>query len=415
MPSDNHPMRLLLGIGGGVAAYNTIELVRHLRFLKVEIIPVLTANAQRFVTPTALQAVAGCRPHADLWDAGTEAGMGHIELARWADVVLVAPATANLIARLAAGLADDLLTTLCLATEAPLFLAPAMNTKMWEHPATVRNIARLRADGATVLGPADGEQACGELGLGRMVEPADLAAALLAAEQPGALAGRNVLVTAGPTREFLDPVRFISNRSSGRQGFALAEAARSAGARVTLVAGPVQLPTPAGVERVDVTSALEMRDAVLARAGGSDIVFAVAAVADYRPRDYHKRKLAKTECRSQRMPLSLRENPDIVTAVAAATPRPFVVGFAAETHDAIAKASGKRRSKGLDAIVVNDVSAAGIGFDGPDNAVTLIHAQGEVALPKMSKLGIAKRLIAEVAPLCSERQGPRLETTGAAP
>lgn len=398
-PTDNHPKRILLGIGGGVAAYKTIELVRHLRSLKVEIIPVLTANAQRFVTPTALQAVAGGRPRVDLWDADAEAGMGHIELARWADAVLVAPATANLIARLAAGLADDLLTTLCLATEAPLFLAPAMNTKMWEHPATVRNIARLRADGATVLGPADGEQACGELGLGRMVEPADMAAALLATERTGVLAGLNVLITAGPTREFLDPVRFISNRSSGRQGFALAEAARNAGANVALVAGPVRLPTPAGVERVDVTSALEMRDAVLARAGGADIVFAVAAVADYRPCDYHERKLAKAERDNRRMALPLRENPDIVAAVAAATPRPFVVGFAAETHDAIAKASGKRLSKGLDAIVVNDVSATGIGFDSPDNAVTLIHAQGEVVLPRMSKLGIAERLIAEVAPL----------------
>ena len=399
MPSDNHPKRILLGIGGGVAAYKTIELVRHLRSLKVEIIPVLTANAQRFVTPTALRAVAGGRPRVDLWDADAEAGMGHIELARWADAVLVAPATANLIARLAAGLADDLLTTLCLATEAPLFLAPAMNTKMWEHPATVRNIARLRADGATVLGPADGEQACGELGLGRMVEPADMAAALLATERTGVLAGLNVLITAGPTREFLDPVRFISNRSSGRQGFALAEAARNAGANVALVAGPVRLPTPVGVERVDVTSALEMRDAVLARAGGADIVFAVAAVADYRPCDYHERKLAKAERDGRRMALPLRENPDIVAAVAAATPRPFVVGFAAETHDALAKASGKRRSKGLDAIVVNDVSATGIGFDSPDNAVTLIHAQGEVVLPRMSKLGIAERLIAEVAPL----------------
>lgn len=373
-----------------------------MRFFEAEIIPVLTANAQRFVTPTALQAVAGVPPRTDLWDAGAEAGMGHIELARWADAVLVAPATANLIARLAAGLADDLLTTLCLATQAPLYLAPAMNTKMWTHPATARNIARLRADGATVLGPADGEQACGEVGLGRMVEPAAIAAAVLADERPRVLAGVDVLVTAGPTREFLDPVRFISNRSSGRQGFALAEAARNAGANVTLVAGPVQLPTPAGVQRVDVTSALQMRDAALARVAGADIVFAAAAVADYRPCDYHERKLPKDAA----APLSLRENPDIVAALAAASPRPFVVGFAAETDDAIAKARAKRRAKGLDAIVVNDVSAPGIGFDSPDNAVTLIHAGGEVALPKMPKLGIAERLITEVARLRAGGQAP---------
>ena len=227
MPSDNTSKRILLGIGGGIAAYKSIELVRHLRFLEAEIVPVLTRNAARFVTATALQAVAGNPPRSDLWDAAAEAGMGHIELARWADAVVIAPATANLIARLANGIADDLLTTLCLATQAPRFIAPAMNTKMWEHPATRRNVARLSADGATLLGPADGEQACGEFGPGRMVEPADIATAVWRAiAAPAVLAGTKVLVTAGPTREFLDPVRFISNRSSGRQGFALAEAAR---------------------------------------------------------------------------------------------------------------------------------------------------------------------------------------------
>ena len=405
MPSDNTSKRILLGIGGGIAAYKSIELVRHLRFFEAEIIPVLTRNAARFVTATALQAVAGNPPRSDLWDAQAEACMGHIELARWADAVVIAPATANLIARLASGVADDLLTTLCLATDAPRFIVPAMNTKMWEHPATRRNVARLAADGATLLGPADGEQACGEFGLGRMVEPADIAAAVWRAiTEPRVLAGTKVLVTAGPTREFLDPVRFLSNRSSGRQGFALADAARAAGADVTLVAGPVRLPTPAGVERVDVVSAAEMREAVLARASAADIVFAVAAVADYRPAEFHERKLKKGEICAK--PLELRRNPDIVGAVAAASRRPLVVGFAAETHDALANARKKLADKHLDAIVVNDVAAPGIGFDSEDNAVTMLHANGQTVLPKMSKRAIAQRLIAEVVALRAKEPAP---------
>ena len=405
MPSDNTSKRILLGIGGGIAAYKSIELVRHLRFLEAEIVPVLTRNAARFVTATALQAVAGNPPRSDLWDAAAEAGMGHIELARWADAVVIAPATANLIARLANGIADDLLTTLCLATQAPRFIAPAMNTKMWEHPATRRNVARLSADGATLLGPADGEQACGEFGPGRMVEPADIATAVWRAiAAPAVLAGTKVLVTAGPTREFLDPVRFISNRSSGRQGFALAEAARAAGADVTLIAGPVELPTPAGVERVDVVSAEEMRQAVFARAPGADVLFAVAAVADYRPAQFHERKLKKDESWATR--LALRENPDIVAAVAATSERLLVVGFAAETHDALANARKKLNAKNLDAIVVNDVAAPGIGFDSADNAVTMLHASGETVLPKMPKRAIARRLITEVAALLAQRPAP---------
>ena len=406
MPSD-HPKRILLGIGGGVAAYKSIELVRHLRFFEAEIVPVLTENAKRFVTPTVLQAVAGNPPRSDLWDAAAEAGMGHIELARWADAVIIAPATANLMARLAGGLADDLLTTVCLATDAPLFVAPAMNTKMWEHAATQRNVARLREDGATVLGPASGEQACGEVGPGRMLEAADIAAAVWnAIATPPVLAGANVLINAGPTREFIDPVRFISNRSSGRQGFALAEAARAAGANVTLVAGPVQLPTPAGVERVDVVSASEMRAAVLARAGAADIFFAVAAVVDYRPRECHQQKLKKGAGADDGLALALRQNADIVAAVAAGSPRPFVVGFAAETQNALANAREKRRRKKLDAIVVNDVADPAIGFDSGDNAVTLIHDGGELVLPQMPKRAVAQRLVAEIAGLCGDaRQG----------
>ena len=360
----------------------------------------LTQNAARFVTETALQAVAGNRPRTDLWDAEAEAAMGHIELARWADAVVIAPATANLVARLANGIADDLLTTLYLATTAPVFIAPAMNVRMWEHVATRRNIQRLRADGVTVLGPADGEQACGEYGPGRMIEPDEIAERVIAAiGTPRTLGGTKVLITAGPTREFLDPVRFISNRSSGRQGFALAEAAHQAGADVTLVAGPVHLPTPTGIERIDVVSAQQMKDAVTERARGTDIFVSVAAVADYRPHTVHDQKLKKSERPSGDFRVALKENEDIVGSIAGVEPRPFVVGFAAETETPLEHARAKRRRKRMDAIVVNDVSDPAIGFDSSENAVTLIHSGGEVGLPKMPKGAIAHRLVAEIATL----------------
>ena len=407
MPSDNHAKRILLGVSGGIAGVKSPELVRHLRFLGAEIVPVLTRNAHHFVTPTALQALSGNRPRTDLWDAEAEAAMGHIELARWADAVVVAPATANVLAKLANGLADDLLTTLCLATTAPLFLAPAMNTKMWEHPATLRNVARLQADGAAVLGPGDGEQACGEFGPGRMLEPVEIGDAVMAAITASAsLSGVKVLITAGPTREFLDPVRFISNRSSGRQGFALAEAARNAGAEVTLVAGPVHLRTPTGIERLDVVSASEMKAAVAARVESADIFVSVAAVADYRPSYFHEQKLKKSERVDGEMRVALKENEDIIGSIANTHPRPFVVGFAAETHNPLDYARDKRLRKGMDAIVVNDVSDASIGFDSSDNAVTLIHDGGEVALDKMSKHAVARRLIAEISALYHAAAGP---------
>ena len=382
------------------------ELVRHLRAFDAEIVPVLTKNAQRFVTPTALQALAGQRPRTDLWDAEAEAAMGHIELARWADVVVIAPATANILAKLANGLADDLLTTLCLATTAPLFLAPAMNSKMWEHAATQRNVARLKAAGATILGPTDGEQACGEFGPGRMLAPIEIAEAVAAAVAASqGLAGVKVLVTAGPTREFLDPVRFISNRSSGRQGFALAEAARDAGAAVTLIAGPVHLPTPAGVERLDVVSATEMKAAVAERVEAADIFVSVAAVADYRPSQVHAQKLKKSERPSSEMRVALKENEDIIGSIANTHPRPFVVGFAAETHNPLDYARDKRLRKGMDAIVVNDVSDDTIGFDSADNAVTLIHDRGELALDKMPKAVVARRLVTEISALYHQARG----------
>ena len=400
MQPDTGGKRILLGIGGGIAAYKTPELVRRLRAANMGVIPVLTANAQRFVAPTALQAVAGERPRTDLWDAEAEASMGHIELARWADAVLIAPATANLMARLAAGMADDLLTTACLATDAPLLLAPAMNVAMWRHAATQRNVRQLRTDGAMLLGPAEGEQACGEFGPGRMMEPAEIVDAVVAAlHSSTCLAGVNVLVTAGPTREFLDPVRFISNRSSGRQGFALAAAAQRAGADVTLVAGPVHLHTPPGVQRIDVVSAAQMKEAVADHAPAADIFVSVAAVADYRPSHFYAQKLKKSEREGTEMHVALEENADIVGSIASVAPRPFVVGFAAETANALAYARDKRCRKGMDAIVVNDVSKADIGFDSPDNAVTLIHAGGEIPLPKMPKDAIAQRLVEEVAAL----------------
>ena len=400
MQTDNQARRILLGISGGIAAYKAPSLVRNLRTKGAEIVPVLTRNASKFVTETALQAVAGHRPRTDLWDAEAEASMGHIELARWADAVLIAPATADLVARLANGIADELLTTLYLATTAPVFVAPAMNVKMWEHAATQRNIERLRADGVAVLGPEDGEQACGEFGPGRMMEPDEIAETVMAAVgTPRILAGTKVLVTAGPTREFLDPVRFISNRSSGRQGFAFAEAARNAGAEVTLVAGPVHLATPTGIERIDVVSAQEMKDAVTERAAGADIFVSVAAVADYRPQTTHGQKLKKSEQESDGIRVALKENEDIVGSIAGVEPRPFVVGFAAETQNALQYAREKRERKCMDAIVVNDVSDSAIGFDSRDNAVTLIHADGEVALPKMPKGSIARRLVAEIAAL----------------
>ena len=403
MQRDTGGKRILLGIGGGIAAYKTPELVRLLRAATMRTIPVLTANAQRFVAPMALQAVAGERPRMDLWDAEAEAAMGHIELARWADAVVVAPATANVMARLAGGVADDLLTATCLATEAPILLAPAMNAKMWQHPATQRNVERLRGDGCVLLGPDDGEQACGEFGPGRMVAPAAIVEAVLALEQSSCLAGLNVLVTAGPTREFLDPVRFISNRSSGRQGFAIAAAARGAGADVTLVAGPVHLQTPPGIRRVDVVSAAEMKDAVAAHVSAADIFVSVAAVADYRPSHFHKQKLKKQDRESAQMRVSLQENADIVGSIAEAEPRPFVVGFAAETENALAYARDKRRRKGMDAIVVNDVSRSDIGFDSADNAATLIHEDGEIEFAKLPKDALAHRLVREVAALYAQR------------
>ena len=400
--------RILLGVSGGIAAYKTPQLVRDLLAAGAEVAPVLTHAASRFVTATALQAVSGRKVRADLWDADAEAAMGHIELARWADAVLLAPATAHLVARLAGGAADDLLTTLCLATEAPLFVAPAMNRRMWEHPAVQRNIARLRDDGARILGPGEGEQACGETGPGRMLEPAALVAALAGhwRAQRRSMAGMKVLVTAGPTREHIDPVRFISNHSSGKQGYAVAAAARNAGASVTLVSGPVALPAPADVQRISVTTAREMLAAVTAELAQAHIFIGVAAVGDYRPAMPNPRKIKKANADSADLNLSLTQNPDILETVAASAV-PCVVGFAAETNDALKHARDKLKRKGCDAIVVNDVSDGSIGFHSDENAVTLISASGEVAFPKTAKDTLAAQLVDAIAALYREKCASR--------
>ena len=324
--------RVLLGVSGGIAAYKSCELVRRLREGGAEVRVVMTEAATHFVSPTTFQALSGQSVRVSLWDAQAEAAMGHIELARWAERILVAPASADLLARLAQGMADDLLTTLCLASPAPLFLAPAMNQQMWAHPAVQANVSTLRQRGTQLLGPAAGAQACGDIGSGRMLEAHELRDALLASFAVGALAGLNVLVSAGPTYEDIDPVRFIGNRSSGRMGFAVAQAAAEAGARVTLVAGPVSLPTPPGVmQRTDVRSAAQMHAAVLAAAAQADIYIAAAAVGDYRPLEVSAQKLKKQG--GSGLLLQLGENPDILASLSAQERHPFLVGFAAETHD----------------------------------------------------------------------------------
>ena len=363
---------------------------------------VLTQGAARFVTPVTLQALSGRPVRDDLWDREAEAAMGHIELARWADLILVAPATAHFMANLAQGAAPDLLTTLCLASDAPILLAPAMNQAMWRDPAAQRNAATLAADGKRLIGPAEGEQACGDVGPGRMAEPEALLEAVRAAFLPLCLQGLSVLVTAGPTREALDPVRFLSNHSSGKQGYAIAKAAAEAGAWVTLVSGPCELPIPANVECIAVTSAVEMHEAVLARAVEQALVIGVAAVADYRPATQAPQKIKREpmgQGAAEPPAIALVENPDIIASVAALPDAPVVVGFAAETENALDNARRKRRRKALDAIVVNDVSNPKIGFNSDHNAATLIWADGEVELAYQGKEALAASLIQHLANL----------------
>ena len=340
------------------------------------------------------QALSGRPVRTDLWDASAEAAMGHIELARWADRVVIAPASADFLARLAHGFASDLLATLCLATDAPITVAPAMNRLMWANAATQANVATLRSRGVTIIGPAEGEQACGETGAGRMVEPADILAALLPRESgSGALAGRKVLITAGPTRERIDPVRFITNRSSGKMGYAVAEAARAAGAEVVIVSGPVNVATPAGVRRVDVETAEQMMDAVRADLPGTDIFIAAAAVSDYRPVQAAAEKIKKT---SDSLMLALSRTTDILATVAAGSPRPFVVGFAAETQNVERNALAKLEGKRLDMIAANQVGDK-LAFDCDDNALTVYWPGGKRELARAPKREVAAGLVNLVA------------------
>ena len=409
--------RIVLGISGGIAAYKTPGLVRLMREAQAEVQVVMTRNAHRFVTATTLQAVAGNPVRDDLWDPQAEAAMGHIELARWADVILIAPTTADTLSRLAQGRASDLLCSICLASRAPLLLAPAMNQVMWESAATRRNVKQLEDDGTRMLGPGTGDQACGEVGPGRMLEPEELLERLiddLASsgelkiekkndQESKPLKGRKVIVTAGPTREAIDPVRYISNHSSGRQGFAVAEAAVAQGAEVVLISGPVSIPVPGGLRCISVASAEQMHAAVNAELPGCDIFIGVAAVADYRPAHVADLKIKKEAQRDQKLELSLVENPDIIASVAASEHKPFVVGFAAETHNVLEHAKGKRVRKGLDVIVVNDVSHADIGFNSIDNAATVVWADGELTLPKQNKSSLARSIVEQVTLLFSKQ------------
>ena len=391
--------RILLGVTGGIAVYKSADLVRRLLERGAEVQVVMTAGAREFVTPLTFQALSGRPVRSELWDPAAEAAMGHIELARWADLVLIAPATADFLARLAHGRADDLLTTLCLATASPIAVAPAMNRLMWANAATQANVATLKGRGVSFLGPAEGDQACGEVGPGRMLEPLEIASRVDVLLPPiGPLTGQRVLITAGPTRERIDPVRFISNRSSGKMGFAVAQAAREAGAEVVLVAGPVALPTPSGIRRIDVESAADMLNAVLREVDGTDIFISTAAVADYRPERAATQKIKKA---SDKMNLEMERTIDVIGTVAARPERPFVVGFAAETETVEQHARTKLLKKNLDAIAANEVGDDK-AFDCADNELVVLWRNGRRQLQRAPKAALARELIALIIELRAE-------------
>ena len=407
---------ILLGVTGGIAAYKSVDLVRRLSEAGAEVQVAMTPAATAFIGPLTFQAVSGQPVRTELLDTRAEAGMGHIELARWADLILIAPATADFLARLAHGFANDLLSTLCLATDQPIAVAPAMNRLMWQNPATQDNCRLLARRGVKVWGPGVGEQACGEIGAGRMLEPVELrnfvVEMLGAREEPASwrsesstaveflagphdLQGLTVLLTAGPTREALDPVRFLTNRSTGKMGFAVAAAAAQAGAQVVIISGPVNLPTPPGAERIDVENAVEMRQAVMHRVRQADIFIATAAVADYRAAHPAEQKIKKT---SEALTLELVRNPDILAEVAALpSHRPFTVGFAAETHEVLHYAEEKRRRKNLDLIAANQVGIVGSGFESEQNALHVLWEGGEKLLPMTDKIQLGQQLIALIA------------------
>ena len=393
---------ILLGVTGGIAAYKAPDLVRKLTALGANVRVVLTDSAAEFVSALSLQAVSGNPVHQHLLDPAAEAAMGHIELAKWADALLIAPATANTLAKLAHGMADDLLSTLYLATTARLFIAPAMNQQMWKAPATQTNLNVLASHGVHFIGPASGEQACGDVGSGRMVEPVDIAnevnqvfsANNVEAESLNNLAGKRITITAGPTREPLDPVRYISNHSSGKMGFAIAQVAAQAGASVNLVAGPVSLATPTGCSRVDVTTAEEMLEACQTLVPTTDIFISTAAVADYRAANVADNKIKKT---GDELTLTFVKNPDILATISGRNDRPFCVGFAAESQDVEAYARAKLAKKQLDMIAANDITTEGLGFNSDNNALHVIWSDGDKKLPATSKHALASQLLNLIA------------------
>ncbi len=394
--------RIVLGVTGGIAAYKSAELIRRLIDAGAEVRVVMTKAAQEFITPLTLQALSGNPVHLALLDTEAEAGMGHIELARWGDALLIAPASADFIARLTHGHGNDLLTTLCLAARCPIHIAPAMNQGMWASTANQNNIQQLETNGIHLIGPSSGYQACGDIGLGRMSEPNDIAQILADSFLTGSLTGIRVVITAGPTREAIDPVRYISNHSSGKMGFALAEAARDAGANVTLIAGPVNLATPGRVNRINVISAKDMLAATtelldtLSLSKNPVIFIGTAAVADYRPDTSATQKIKKTQG-NPNLTLQLIENPDIIAAVAQRIPKPFTVGFAAETQNVLDYANDKISRKNLDMIVANDVSNKDIGFNSDLNAVTIIWPEGNKTIDIASKPIIASAIIQQIS------------------
>lgn len=403
--------RILLAVSGGIAAYKSPDIVRRLKEHGYEVRVVMTEGSKAFITPLTMQAVSGLPVHDNLLDPAAEAGMGHIELARWADLIVIAPATASVMASVAHGHADDLLSTLCLATSAPIALVPAMNQQMWAALPTQRNLEQLIRDGKLIWGPGSGAQACGDIGAGRMLEPTEIVSHIgqFFAAQPGQsrlLAGRKVMITAGPTREALDPVRYLSNHSSGKMGFALAAAAAGQGAQVTLVAGPVNLPTPSGATRIDVDSAQAMYDAVHQYIAEQDVFIGCAAVADYRAAEVQATKIKKTADNVETMTLSLVRNPDILASVASLPQAPLTCGFAAETHDVESYATAKLQAKKLDLIAANDVSA-GKAFNHDCNALDVFVREGDsvrhYALGEGSKQSLATDLIGIISQRLTER------------
>ena len=387
--------KIVLGITGGIAAYKCAELTRRLTENGAQVKVVMTDSAQQFITPLTMQAVSGNPVSTSLLDPAAEAAMGHIEFAKWADLILIAPASANTIAKMAHGMADDILTTLVLATPAKVAIAPAMNQQMYAHPATQQNLQKLSEYGVSIWGPASGEQACGDVGKGRMLEPNELVELCLMREDTPLLAGKTVTITAGPTREALDPVRFISNHSSGKMGFSLARAAKALGAKVNLISGPVNLTTPSKVNRFDVESAQQMHDAAMELAVNSDVFIGCAAVADYKATTTANNKIKK---QGDTMTIELSKNPDIIASVAALEAnRPFTVGFAAETNDVANYAKGKLKNKNLDMICANDVSDSSIGFNSENNAMTLFWPEGERHLSLQSKQQISHLILKEIA------------------